>query len=280
MKYQVLLIDGSYLAHRSFSAPYKLTTSTGLNSLMIHSFLTSLRSLYEKYKPEIVAVAWESHGTPSWRRELCPEYKPPKTNASEYINLLPDLKMMLQLLKIRQYYAPRNEADDTIATLTARTSKSVLIFTVDKDIMQIVSDEEPHHILCQKKIFNYSQVTDKFKVRPDQIPDFLAIVGDSSDNITGIKGIGPKKASEMLLKYDSLEFIPYHLFKNGKQDFLKASLNKKLTLLNTDANVKTLYKPGSLIAYTIEDMIDKYELKNIKKDIDKYKEIGNERKSC
>jgi len=275
MNYKNLLIDGSYLAHRSYLAPYKLTTSKGINATMLHSFLTSLKSLYTKYQPETTIIAWESHGTESWRRQLSPDYKPHNTNYSEYASLLIDLKFMLYHLNIPQYYAPHNEADDVLANLSARATKPTLIFTVDKDIMQAVNDETPVHVLCKDKIYNESRVYDKFKVSPSQIPDFLAITGDKSDNITGIEGLGPKKTADLLSQYDTVEAIPYHKFTGGEVDFQRAVLNKKLTTLNYDCNIKPLYPVGSVVASSLHSILDKYELQKIKDSIHKFKEIGN-----
>ena len=265
MNYEALIIDGPYLAHRSLTAPYNLTTTTGLNATMLHSFLNTLLSLNNKYHPRTLVITWESHGTPSWRRQLYSDYKPSSNIQSSYTTLLPDLKMFLHTINLRQYYAASNEADDVIASLVTKSSKSALIFTTDKDIMQVVSNKEPHHILSNKHIFTEQDVIEKYMVRPYQIPDYLALVGDSCDNITGISGIGTKRASQLLTKYDTIEFIPHHKFKRGPKDFHKALSNKKLTLLNTEANIRTLYKPGSAISCKPKDILHKYELKQMLK---------------
>jgi len=277
MNYQNLLIDGSYLAHRSHLAPYTLTTSTGLNSKLIHSFLTSLKSLYNKYNPKQTVIAWESYPTISWRRELYPTYKPCNSDYSEYAELTIDLKFILRLLNIPQYYAPNNEADDVLANLSVRVTKPTLIFTVDKDLMQLVNDDIPVHILSKSKIFNESRVYDKYKVHPSQIPDLLAITGDKSDNIVGINGLGPKKTSDLLSQYDTLQAIPYHKFKGGEDDFQRATLNKKLTTLNYDCNIQPLYPDGSLISSSLDELLEKYELTQIQSSINKFKVIGNEK---
>jgi len=132
--------------------------------------------------------------------------------------------------------------------------------------MQVVSNKEPHHILSNKHIFTEQDVIEKYMVRPYQIPDYLALVGDSCDNITGISGIGTKRASQLLTKYDTIEFIPHHKFKRGPKDFHKALSNKKLTSTSTlkqtsehstNQDLQYLDKP--------KDILHKYELKQMLK---------------
>ena len=258
MKYEVLIIDGPYLAHRSYTAPYKLTTLEGRDSTMIHTFMNTLLSIKKTYQPETIAVAWESHGTPSWRRELSPTYKPSKGVDKNFLEQLADIKYILHLMGIKQFFAPQNEADDTIATLVHKTKKSVLIYTVDKDIMQLTNDENNVHILCGKKIMKEDDVIKKFKVLPHQIPEYLAMVGDKSDNIEGVSGIGKVKASNILKDYGSLSLVEEDVFKN-KNDKEKALMNYKLTSLNYHANIQLLFKDQD-INRTIEDILDKYEL--------------------
>lgn len=169
------------------------------------------------------------------------------------------------MIGIKQFYAPYNEADDTIATLLKNTPKSVLIFTVDKDIMQLTSDFQNHHILCGNKILKEQDIIDKFGVYPYQIPDYLALVGDTADNINGIKGIGKKKAQNILKEHGSIIAISENPsdFKSEK-DLEKAKVNRKLTLLNFDANVQLLFDKTSPMN-SIDDILNKYELTVLRK---------------
>lgn len=263
MKYDILIIDGPYLAHRSYTAPYKLTTLEGKDSTMIHTFLQTILSIRKKQDIGEITVAWESHGTPSWRRELSPTYKPSNGADEDFLEQLNDIKRLLNIIGLRQFYAPNNEADDVIATLTKNSKKSILIYTVDKDIMQLTSDIQQHHILCNKKVLTEQDIINKFGVYPYQIPDYLALVGDKADNIEGVKGIGKKKASQILKEQGSLLVAEPETFK--KEEHLEqAKFNRQLTLLNYDANVQLLFENISFNT-TLEDILNKYELVSLKK---------------
>ena len=277
MKYNTLLIDGPYLSHRSHCAPYNLTTSTGLNATAIHNFMRSLLSFYKKFKPETVAVCWESHGTPSWRRQLYADYKPAGTIDPDYLEELADIKILLHLLNIKQFYAPANEADDVLCTLVTKHTehKSVVIFTRDKDIMQLVtSNIPPVHIYDGKEIFDEMKVFKKFGVFPYQICDYLSLVGDTVDNIPGVNGIGPKKATKLLEEHDTVEAIPIEDFPNGNDSFFQAIQAKQLIALNCEAQVKCVFTSDYATDLTLEKILDKYELESIKKDLSKYQAIG------
>ena len=275
MNYDTLLVDGSYLAHRSFDAPYKLITSKGRDSTMIHSFVRTLNSLYKQFKPNHIIVAWESPGTPSWRRELYSAYKRGRGRLnSQFIYQLNDIQKLLFLFDIIQYSAPNNEADDVLAAYMKSNGycENVLIYTVDKDIMQLVTDG--CHIFNDKtkEIFDISKVKEKYGVYPNQIPDLLAIVGDKSDNIEGIEGYGYKKAVKILENYGFIEHIPTTEVINKFR--IKLLLNKKLTMLNSNCWLTPYQYNGH---ETIESIMDKYELKKMKENIDEYKSMGGDR---
>lgn len=264
MKYDTLIIDGPYLSHRSFCAPFHLATKDGLDSTMMHTFMASLKTLKNKFEPKEIIFTWESHGTPSWRREILPTYKPAKPVDNQFISTIGDLKILLYLLGYKQVMAAKNEADDVIATLSVGADKTKLIFTVDKDIMQVVNPLV--HIYTGKEIMDESKVKEKFGIYPHQIPDLLAIMGDKADNIDGIKGYGPKKALEVLKKYGFIEKIPNSEPLNRYR--VKLLLNKRLTQLNEEATLEEITFDTPT---TINEILDKYELKKIKENIDDYK---------
>jgi len=264
MKYDSLIIDGPYLSHRSYCAPFHLTTKDGLDSTMMHTFMASLKTLKNKFDPKEIIFAWESHGTPSWRRKILPTYKPAKPADNQFIGILKDLKTLLYLLGYKQYMAAQNEADDVIAKLAVGYKQTKIIFTVDKDIMQVVNPLV--HIYTGKEIMTEPKVKEKFGIYPHQIPDLLAIMGDKADNIDGIKGYGPKKALEVLKKYGFIEKIPTDEPINVHR--VKLLLNKRITQLNAQATLEEITFDTSL---TINSILDKYELKKIKENINDYK---------
>ena len=277
--FKTLIIDGPYLAHRSHGAPYLLTTKDGRNATMIHSFMRTLNSLRKQLNPNHIILAWESPNTPSRRREQSPSYKPSTGINPEYITQLKDLQKLLYLLNIPQYNSPRNEADDVIASYikTIQPTEQVVIFTVDKDIMQLINEN------CQvydgKEFYDVNKVKQKFGVKPNQIPDLLAIAGDKADNIQGLNGIGFKKASNIINEYGCIEELPIPVCNSNMvisaQMINKISNNKKLTLLNHNCSLEKI--PKEPVTETIDDILNKYELKSIKEKIEEYKLIGGAR---
>ena len=266
MQYKTLIVDGPYLAHRSYASPYRLTTN-GLDATMIHGFIRSLNARRKEFKPNKIIVTWESHGTKSWRRELLSTYKPGKQLNPQFISSQEDLKVLLYLLNVAQYYSPCNEADDVIARLILdkQTEFPVLIYTPDKDIMQTIG--ESVHTYNGKQIFKSEDVKEKFGVWPEDIPKFLAIVGDDADNIIGVKGIGPKKAAKYIYEKNKEDY-PLRKYKE------QIKLNEKLTKLNYGCELKKLEIKTE---HTIESLLNKYRLKSIQAKIEEYKKIGQKR---
>lgn len=269
--FKTLIIDGPYLVHRSFSAPFRLTTSTGIDSTMIHTFLVSLNSMYKKFKPKQTIVTWESHGTQSWRKELQPSYKQNRSLLSkELIDTSNDLHLILQLLGIEQYYSNGNEADDVIATLVQKKENlPSVIFTVDKDIMQLINPEV--WIWNGKVMIDIGYVREKFGVHPSEIPDLLALWGDTSDGIEGIKGFGLKKSSQRINQFYYAERVP-GLFEYREQ-ILR---NKNLATLRKDCDLVSMSSKPLRPDLTLESLLNKYELRKVKENIKEYRMIcGN-----
>ena len=271
--YHTLLIDGPYLYHRSLNAPYKLTNYSGINTTALHSFLISINALRKKFNPTEIKIAWESHGTPSWRKKLSSKYKLNyKSNIDSF--QLKDLQYLLHLFGVPQYFAPENEADDVIALLKEESKgyPFILIFTTDKDIMQLVDDYT--YIWNGKKLFKTKDVKEKFLVEPKEIPDLLAITGDKVDNIIGLKGYGPKKASKIINKHGSIE----NFLKEEKCNYpYQLRMNKRLTLLNNKCKIKKLHEivfSDDVRNENINKMLNMYGLNTIKENLDEYLLLG------
>ena len=267
-----LIVDGPYLAHRSYGAPYRLTTSKGLDATLIHSFFRTLNSLRKKFKPETVFITWESHGTKSWRRLKYPSYKPSRNNSigKEYWSGIRDTQILASLFGVKQYYSPSNEADDVIATLVKKNNTSEnIIYTVDKDLMQLVDNR--NFVWDGKELYDRRKVFEKFCVYPNQIPDLLAIWGDVSDNIDGIIVYGKRKSAKILEKYNSVENIPEN--HTIHKYLTKLIFNKELTTLNRQCSLEKI--PSEKFSATIDDILDKYELESMKENVNEYKLLGN-----
>jgi len=268
MQYNTLLIDGPYLAHRSFDAPYKLTTSQGFDATMIHTFIRSLNSFNNILKPDRIIITWESPRTPSWRRQLCSTYKPRGARGAlhpHYITQLKDLQDLLYQLKVKQYNSPNNEADDVLANYVEHhQDQNIIIYTRDKDIMQLINNK--CHMFDGKQIVRIQDVICKFDVKPDELLDYLSIRGDKSDNIEGVEGYGPKKTVRaMELGTLSNAF--------SKDEMSIINRNRKLITLNKFCSIRNIptHKPES----SAEDILDKYELNALKEKLDEYKKLGD-----
>jgi len=281
----ILHIDGPYLAHRSYYAPYKLTTDTGLSPKMIHSFLRTLLSLHKKFQPDHTFIAWESFGTKSWRQQLYNEYKGERGAMQDsFYTQMKDLQLILHFLNINQLYAKENEADDVIATLVTKEfyqdfEARHYIFSSDKDLMQLVDDWT--FVYDGKKLYDEHSVKTKFYVLPEKIPDLLALWGDVSDNIEGIKGFGLKTAAKFVNLYGPVENIVAQAssFSNKLTTIYlnrdKIILNKKLATLNHNCTLETIPNQNFKTEETLISILEKYRLNSIKKDLHLYKKIGD-----
>jgi DNA polymerase-1 len=272
MHYKYLLVDGPFLANRSGKAPYRLTTSGGIDSTMVHSFLRTMNSLRKKFSPSNVAVAWESHGTKPWRRDLYSSYKKKSTGCTEsFWNEVRDIQIFLYLLSVKQYYSIGNEADDVIANLVSNGCAKSVIFTADKDLMQLVS--ENCHVYDGDILYDVKKVEKKYLVEPKKIPDLLAICGDKADNIDGIKSYGFRKASKLLEYYGKIEDIPDD--STIYKCLSKLILNKKLTTLNCKCQLEEIPSRNFKTNETLVSLLNKYELNSIKENISEYMLLGN-----
>jgi len=175
-----------------------------------------------------------------------------------YWEELADVQALLYLLGVGQFTSSHNEADDVIGKLVG--DGKTVIFTTDKDLMQLVSDKV--FVWNGKVIFDVKAVREKYLVDPRQIPDLLAMCGDHTDNIEGLKGYGKVKSARILKKYGDIEHIPKSeiIYKYRE----KLLFNKKLTKL---ANCELRAMPKSKVSDTIDSILDKYELKKIKAEL-------------
>ncbi len=213
---QLMLIDGYGLIYRSYFAFIQrpLTDARGENVSAIFGFFRSLFSLLQEYQPERICVAMDSR-IPTFRHELFKEYKAKRDKTpQDLLSQIPIIESILEKLGVQTLRVDGFEADDVIATIAHQCTgerMSCLIVSNDKDLLQLVDDEGEITALRYEKqhYVRYAarEVSLQFSIRPDQMVDYLAIVGDSSDNIPGIPGIGAKGASKLLETYGDLETL-------------------------------------------------------------------------
>ncbi len=230
----LLLVDGHSLAYRAFYAfSYSreggLRTSTGIPTSVCFGFLKALLEVLDRYKPSHVAVAFDTR-QPTFRHEADETYKAGRPETPpEFIPDIENLQELLTALNIPLLMAPGFEADDVLGTLAiqAQSTLPVKILSGDQDLFQLIDKDEKIHVLhlnSKDRVteFGTEQVKEKLGIWPWQVVDYKALCGDSSDNIPGVKGIGQKRAVELLSEYESLEGIYQQL------DSIKGAMLKRL----------------------------------------------------
>lgn len=232
------LIDISSLFFRSYYAiPPNMKNEKGLPTNALYGVLKMLNQLSKKHKPDYLISCFDTK-VPSFRKDLYSEYKANRDEMPEDLEAqVPYLKKMMDKLLIPSWEKPGFEADDLIASLAefAKTKKwETYIVSGDKDFAQIVDQKTYLYDTMKDLIYNPSGVKEKWGLPPSQIQDYLSLVGDSSDNIPGVKGIGPKGAVQLLKSYKNLEEIYNNVEKLKGSLKEKLIKNKKMAFLSKD----------------------------------------------
>ena len=205
-----VLIDGSYFLFRAFHALPPLTTSTGLQTNAIRGAISAIQKLMRRVQPTHMAVIFDTP-EPTFRHQLSPIYKGDRPSMpDELAQQIPYLHNLIRALGIPLHMLPGAEADDIIGTLAKRAEAAghqVLISTGDKDMAQLVTEKVTLEDSFKDKPMNIDGVIEKFGVRPDQIIDYLTLMGDASDGIKGVPGVGAKTAAKLLNEYGTISGI-------------------------------------------------------------------------
>ncbi len=208
------IIDGSSYIFRAYYAIRPLSNSRGLPTHAVLGFTQMLLKLLKEYRPSHWVVAFDSKA-PSFRKERYPLYKANRAAPPE--DLIPQfdyIKKVVAALRVPLLEKPGFEADDIIAALVRHhlpPQVEAVVVSSDKDLMQLVNARVVLLDTMKDKIIGIEGVKEKFGVEPEQVLEVLALAGDSSDNIPGVPGIGPKTASQLVAQYGSLEGIYEHL---------------------------------------------------------------------
>ncbi|MCE9592823.1 MAG: DNA polymerase I [Planctomycetes bacterium] len=217
---RLFLLDGTALAYRSHFAIPNLTSPTGKPSGATYGFTMTLRRILENEKPDLIAVAFDPPG-PTHRHHRYAEYKATRERApEEMIAQLDWMRSIVRAHGIPLFEVKGFEADDVIGTLTVQAralGHDVLIVTGDKDFMQLVGPSVKLYNVFKKDIDVLIEaeeaVTAKFGTTPDHVVDVLAIMGDASDNVPGVKGIGEKGATKLIAEFGSVDGVLANLDK-------------------------------------------------------------------
>ena len=283
MNEKILLIDGHSMINRAFYGLPDLTNSEGMHTGAVYGFLTIMFRVLEEEKPDYLAVAFDMHA-PTFRHEKYPEYKGTRHKMpDELVAQVPLLQEMLAAMGIAMVSKERYEADDLLGTIAKRCEKEGMEVTVlsgDRDLLQLATDRImirlPRTVRGQTTIENFhaAEVKEKYQVTPPQIIELKALMGDSSDNIPGLPGVGEKTATKLIVEYGSIENVKEHAAEiAGKkartaveEHFDLAVLSKELATIDTDAPIE--FDPVQAKAegfYTREayEMCRRLEFKNL-----------------
>jgi 5'-3' exonuclease len=208
----VHLIDASYFVFRAYySVGLEMTDSDGQPVNALYGFGRFLGDLLERARPEHVAVAFDESLSTSFRNAIYPAYKANREPAP------PELKRqfalcreLCRLLGMAEFGSPTHEADDIIGTIATRLRASghrTVVVTRDKDLAQLIRDGDDYWDYAGERRYAYADIEGQFGVRPERFADYLALTGDSVDNIPGVPGVGPKTAAALPSAFSSREEI-------------------------------------------------------------------------
>ncbi len=268
---KIALIDGYGFVFRAYHSLPPLTRADGTPTNAVYGFTNMLIKLVAQLDVTHIAVVFDS-GSKTFRNEIFAEYKANRPPCPEDLKpQFPLIRQSAEALNLAVLEKTGFEADDIIATIAKKYADSnhqVLIVSSDKDLMQLIDENISMYDAMKNKIINTKEVREKFFVEPKNVLDVLSLIGDSSDNIPGVKGIGPKTAAELIEQFQTLENIFENLDKikqekrrqmlsDGKEN---AFLSKKLAALHyevetnislQDLEIKNI-EPQKLISFLEE----------------------------
>jgi DNA polymerase-1 len=250
---KLLLIDANSLIHRSFHAIPPLTSKTGEPTGALYGVAGTLLKILKEQKPDYAAAAFD-RPEPTFRKEMFKDYKAHRPKApDELISQIVEAHNLFEKFGINFFEKPGYEADDVIGTFVKKfrgeRNLQIVILTGDLDTLQLVNDEKIVVQILKKGVsetmlYDEAAVIKRYGLRPAQMIDYKGLVGDTSDNIPGVRGVGPKTAEEFLKRFGTLEDIFKKLPKTDPAakkilPFEKEALfSKKLATINCDAPIE------------------------------------------
>jgi len=282
---ELFLVDGNNLAYRAFFAlPEELATSEGFSTNALLGFTNMLFKLLADYKPKGVAVAWDTR--PVHRHELLDTYKIERKPMPGLLSeQFPYFRPIVEAFGYRNLEFDGWEADDVIATLATRADEAGVKTTVvstDRDAFQLVTDNvalmmTPRGV-SDVHVYTPERVEARLGIRPEQVPDFIGLKGDPSDNIPGIPGIGDKTAGQLIAQYGSLEEVIEHAdeltparSRAVKEHAEQARAAKELATMRRDLDLDC--DPAELVLAPpdrsqLKEMFRRFEFRNLLNRVD------------
>lgn len=293
---RLFLLDAYALIFRGYYAFIKnpRINSKGVDTSAVMGFMNSLMDVIKREKPGYLAVAFDKGGS-DLRNRLYPEYKANRDETPEAIKIaVPYIQEILRAMHIPIMELPGYEADDLIGTLAKQAEKegyTVYMVTPDKDFAQLVSENifmyRPARMGNDIEIWGVPQVLEKFEIeRPEQVIDFLGMMGDAVDNIPGLPGVGEKTAKKLLKEYGSMENLLAHthelkgkMKENIEANTEKGLLSKTLATILLDCPVQFDEKDFELTRPDVvktEAIFQELEFRRMKEQFDKLFADGSE----
>ncbi|MDP5274445.1 DNA polymerase I [Chengkuizengella axinellae] len=290
---KLILIDGNSIANRAFYALPLLNNSKGMHTNAVYGVTTMLLRLIEEEKPTHFLVAFDA-GKITFRHKDYKEYKGGRAKTPpELSEQFPLMKELLQAFKIDQFELEGYEADDIIGTvskLAEENNKQVLIVTGDKDLLQLASSNVTI-ALTRKGIsevdrFDPEKIKEKYNLIPNQIIDMKGLMGDASDNIPGVPGVGEKTALKLLHQYGSVEEVLAHSdeLKGKMKEKIQtnadqATMSKELATIFREVPVKKSLEQLKFDGFdqkAVSEMFEKLEFKSLLEKMDGSVQLDNE----
>ena len=250
------LIDGNSYFYRAFHAIRSLTNSKGFPTNAIYGFTNMIFKIIREKKPGAIAIVFDSP-VPTERHRIYEQYKAHRPEMPSDLALqIPFMKEIIKAFNMPAFEMPGYEADDIICTIAKKAAAQgagVFIVSGDKDMMQAVGNGIRIYDPMKDVIIDEAYVVERFALPPERVPELMALTGDASDNIPGVKGIGEKTARELLLKSGGLDEIlndPEKVKNERLRKMITDSLeNIKLsrTLATIDTNLPVDIKLGDLV---------------------------------
>ena len=283
MSEKILLIDGHSILNRAFYGLPDLTNSEGQHTGAVYGFLNIMFRILEEEKPDYLTVAFDLH-EPTFRHKIFDAYKGTRKGMpSELVEQVPLMREMLTAMGVKTVSMGGYEADDLLGTLARRSEAQgmdVTILSGDRDLLQLATEKVlirlPKTSRGKTTIedFHTKEVIEKYQVTPPQIIELKALMGDSSDNIPGIPGVGEKTATKLIVQYGSIENAHDHLEEvkpNKARESLRdhydmAVLSKTLATINTESPLEYSYEEarlGNLYTPEAYELCRRLEFKNL-----------------
>jgi len=276
---KLLLIDGHSILHRAYHAfPKTLRTSEGELTNAVYGFTRILLSVLKKFDSRYIAVSFDTK-EPTFRHQEYAPYKEHRPEMeAELAGQIARVHEVVETLGIPIFEVPGYEADDVIGSLVEQANIETLIITDDMDMLQLVKNGTKVYMPKKDKLWDREEVLEQYGFPPEKVDDYKALRGDPSDNIPGVRGIGPKTAKYLLSKFDSMEEVYENLGKVEKarvrnllaESAEQAALSKKLATIVRNVPIKLELERCCVQDFDqeqVKTLFKKLEFKSLSKEV-------------